>query len=303
MYLLDTRNIVILIYSKLKSLRKVALLTNISKSTISRWNIVITPVKRKSKYDIIRPLIIDIISTTIKLNPFFTILDIQNHVKMACNINCSYGIIRSVIKKMNLTYKKTKFINCPNKINIKSKTDLFIDKFKKLYNCGTTIASIDEVGFSSKINPLFSWSTKGKPNYISITTPLKNRNNTSVCSCITNKGDLYYKIKDGSFNKNSFLEFFKSLNLPKNTIILLDNVKFHHSKCILEHAKQQNWILLHVPPYSPWFNPIENIFSVIKNNYRKFKNIYNAFNIVTKTMITKSILSAITKIKTNYFIF
>ena len=82
------------IYSKLKSLRKVALLTNISKSTISRWNIVITPVKRKSKYDIIRPLIIDIISTTIKLNPFFTILDIQNHVKMACNINCYYGIIR-----------------------------------------------------------------------------------------------------------------------------------------------------------------------------------------------------------------
>ena len=53
---------------------------------------------------------------------------------MACNINCSYGIIRSVIKKMNLTYKKPKFINCPNKINIKSKTDLFIDKFKKLYN-------------------------------------------------------------------------------------------------------------------------------------------------------------------------
>ena len=53
MYLLDTRNIVMLVYSKLKSLRKVALLTNISKSTISRWNIVITPVKRKSKYDII----------------------------------------------------------------------------------------------------------------------------------------------------------------------------------------------------------------------------------------------------------
>ena len=72
MYLLDTRNIVILIYSKLKSLRKVALLTNISKSTISRWNIVITPVKRKSKYDIIR--IIDIISTTIKLNPFLPFL-------------------------------------------------------------------------------------------------------------------------------------------------------------------------------------------------------------------------------------
>ena len=43
-----------LVYSKLKSLGKVVLLTNISKS---RWNIVVTPVKRKSKYDIIRPFL------------------------------------------------------------------------------------------------------------------------------------------------------------------------------------------------------------------------------------------------------
>ena len=133
---------------------------------------------------------------------------------------------------MNLSYKKPKFINCPNKDNIKLKTEIFINNFKSNLKDDITIASIDEIGFSSKINPLFSWSIKGKPNYINITTPLKNRNNTSVCACVTNKNKIYYSIQNNSFNKNSFLAFLKTLELPNNSIILLDNVRFHHSKIV-----------------------------------------------------------------------
>jgi len=56
---------------------------------------------------------------------------------------------------------------------------MFINKFKSNLKNDITI---DEIGFSSKVNPLFSWSTKGKSNYINITSSLKDRNNTSVCA-------------------------------------------------------------------------------------------------------------------------
>ncbi len=58
MYSIDLRKIIVILYSKTVSLRKVAALTNISKSTISRWSHNIFPVIRKEKTNIKLPLIL-----------------------------------------------------------------------------------------------------------------------------------------------------------------------------------------------------------------------------------------------------
>jgi transposase len=297
MYSIEIRKLIINLYIKIKSLRKVQSLIGISRSTISRWNISIFPSLRNNKINILSPVIIDVVELIYKINPFFTIADVQNHLKNACGISCSKSLINIVFrKKMNLSYKKPKFINCPNEQNIKIKTDLFINNFKKYFKHNSTIVSFDEVGFSSKIKPISSWSIKGIRNYIKIKTPLKDRTNKSVCSYITNKGEIKYNIENKPFNKISFLEFLKSIDLPIYTIILLDNVSFHHSKCIVDYAKEKKWILLYTPPYSPWFNPIENVFSVIKNHFRKYQNIPNAFNHVSNKIIINCINSVIKRI-------
>jgi transposase len=59
------------------------------------------------------------------------------------------------------------------------------------------------------------------------------------------------------------------LYLPEGTIIMLDNVSFHHSKYVVEYCNHRGWSLLFTPPYSPWFNPIELCFSIIKRRYAK----------------------------------
>ena len=90
-------------YSKLKSLRKVNALTNISKSTISRWVNNIYYVKNK-KINKLTPVIIDSIKITLKLHPFFSVNEIQNHIKNTFNINCSTNLIRVIMKtQMKLT--------------------------------------------------------------------------------------------------------------------------------------------------------------------------------------------------------
>ena len=88
----------------------------------------------------------------------------------------------------------------------------------------------------------------------------------------------------------------KKLDLPINTIILIDNVRFHHSKEIKSYAKTKNWDLLYIPPYSPWFNPIENIFSMVKNKYRKCKDIDTSFKIVENKNIINCFTSTIKNI-------
>lgn len=87
-----------------------------------------------------------------------------------------------------------------------------------------------------------------------------------------------------------------TLNLPKNTIFVLDNVRFHHSINIKNYMESMGWNVLYTPPYSPWFNPIENIFGNIKTYFRKNKSISSSFNLVKSTTIIDTIKSHINKV-------
>jgi transposase len=301
MYSLDTRKIIIKLYDKLKSLRTVQKLTGISKSTIFRWKHNLCSNILLSNKDKITPIIIDTIEVISSTNPFYTINDIHITIKNKLNINCSYQLIRSVIKnKLNLSYKKNKFRNYINLQVLKDKIFTFKNNFKTLFKNNKFIACIDEVGFNSSINPLFSWSVKGKKNYILNKLDTKNRINKSVCACITSNGNNKYKIQNTPFNKTSFVDFLKTLDLPKNTIILLDNVSFHHSKEVINYIKSKMWNLLFIPPYSPNFNPIENIFSYVKSYYRKNKNINHSFSKLTSETIINTINHMITNLDTFY---
>jgi transposase len=54
----------------------------------------------------------------------------------------------------------------------------------------------------------------------------------------------------------------------QNKKLVLDNVAFHKSKIVKECSEDRD-IDLCLPPYCPWFNPVEFAFSVIKTRYRR----------------------------------
>lgn len=87
----------------------------------------------------------------------------------------------------------------------------------------------------------------------------------------------------GSFNTDRFMNFLNEMIIPEGTVILLDNVSFHHSKVVKALAQQKKWFLLYTPPYSPWYNPIEGAFSIAKRAYYQGKNIEEAFDCVTRS--------------------
>ncbi|PNH01358.1 hypothetical protein TSOC_012764 [Tetrabaena socialis] len=96
-------------------------------------------------------------------------------------------------------------------------------------------------------------------------------------------GIVIHEQRKGSFATASFVEFLRRLSIPERSIILLDNVAFHRSKAAREMAAQRNWTLLFVPPYSPWFNPIEGIFSIVKRRWYSGLTIDDCFAAVTPT--------------------
>ena len=49
-----------------------------------------------------------------------------------------------------------------------------------------------------------------------------------------------------------------------HSIVILDNASIHHVQGIVEMINEVGALVLFLPPYSPDFNPIEEVFSKLK---------------------------------------
>ena len=274
---MDRRSIVVHMYTLLQSLRRVAILANVSHMTVSRW--ISNPTKKV--YNRNKPtksdVVIEFLKASLKIDPFTSLAVLRHKVKDAFGFEVSKELIRVVIKRLGLTKKKAKFFSRPD--NLYEKTTSFISQRERLKEEGRTFVSIDETSFGRHTRDVFGYSPKGE---LLVVPRLRPRVTTISALCLIQqgKGDIYFNIRQGSFNTHTFVEFLENLDCPTDTVIILDNVAFHHSKKVKTLAASRGWELLYTPPYSPWFNPIEGVFSIVKRDFYKSQDVYKALSSV-----------------------
>ena len=77
---------------------------------------------------------------------------------------------------------------------------------------------------------------------------------------------------DGPMNGNTFLAYVEQILAPSlkpGDIVVLDNLSAHKVAGVREAVEAAGARLLYLPPYSPDFNPIEQLFAKIKALLRK----------------------------------
>lgn len=120
------------------------------------------------------------------------------------------------------------------------------------------------------------------PQYSMIGAISMNKVEAALYGEWATNGEIFY-----SFVERSLLPQLK----PKHTVIM-DNVKFHLQARVKELIESIGAKIIFLPPYSPDFNPIENMWSKIKNTLRRlaprtalaFKKIIRvAFEEITKS--------------------
>lgn len=276
MYCINVRNIAVNIYYMLSSLRKTALLVNVHFTTISRW---IKNIQRKEYH---RTSVtktektINIIKNTVLCNPLITCNQLKELIKNTLLINVSKELIRTILKNNNFTKKKARFYGEPK--NLQEKIDTFIIKREEFKRQNKIFFSIDETSFNRNNTSIYGYALKGDKVFIRKNVP-RITSITSIC-CISREKIIHNEIIKGSINKDIFLRYIKKLELTKNHVLLLDNASIHHSKIIKDYCSSKNIELLYTPPYSPWYNPIELAFSIVKRYYYKYQDIIKAFNIL-----------------------
>lgn len=275
MYSTDLRKLALHIYSILKSLRKTSIVINVSHTSINRWYKDITRKKYTTKIENTKTYKVkQIIKTTIERNPFISLREFKNIILKTLNLSVSIELLRIAIKTYGYTKKKVKYFGKSK--NQEDKTNYFLKKRNEFIKQNRYFVSIDETSFGRNGILQYGYSKKGVPLKIQKSQP-RITTLSYIVAC-DNKQILRTYSKSGSVNTDIFLNFLSNLKLPKKTVILLDNVAFHHSKEVKNLCKSLDYELLYTPPYSPWFNPIEEIFSIVKRFYYQNLEIPKCFD-------------------------
>jgi transposase len=102
-------------------------------------------------------------------------------------------------------------------------------------------------------------------------TPAGHWKTTTLLAALGVEGMRCSMVLDGAVNGDSFVSFVRHVlgpQLKPGDIVVMDNLSSHKRAEVgglIEYAGAE---LLYLPPYSPDLNPIENIFSKIKQRLR-----------------------------------
>jgi len=128
---------------------------------------------------------------------------------------------------------------------------------------------LDESGFNLHCGIHYGYSAVNTNAYQVV--PCNRGRNISLISLLSCNQITNFKLIDGAYNTEKLKEFLEeswaSQSLQQNDILVMDNVRFHHSNIVKNWCEQKHLIIKYLPPYSPDLNPIENVFSTIKSRY------------------------------------
>ena len=266
MHNLETRYKSVVHYNYfLRSLRLVSKLYGVSKSSLQRW------VKQSPSYRKQRPKkfvlseVKQCILNQIKINPFSTMEDLSSIISSQCNLKRSRRTINRYVKSEGLVLKSA--FRMVNADHDNLKIQQFCNNYIEACDNGS-IVSIDETGFYLGDHKKKGWVQKGTRLAIQSAKNLRRVKFTLILA-VSKKGIVGFDILNHNCKKEDFLHFVKTLKLPNNSTIVMDNIAFHHSNEVVKVLLLKGATLLYSIAYSPKLNPIENVFGMLKPQYRK----------------------------------
>ena len=103
-------------------------------------------------------------------------------------------------------------------------------------------------------------------------------------------------LAEGTINDTKFEEFIKLSFLPlinpfnwsnKHSVVVMDNASIHHVDNVHDLIENQaNTKLIHLPPYSPDLNPVQEVFSQVKSIMKQNDLLFQVSDILRILLLT-----------------
>lgn len=122
--------------------------------------------------------------------------------------------------------------------------------------------------------------------------PCGNWNTLTMLSSIRLDGSTECIVVSGAMDKAMFTEYIAQMLCPTlrpNDIVIMDNLSAHKGPEVAEHIRECGAEVLYLPPYSPDLNPIENMWS-------KVKQLLRGMEMRTREALEKGIANALDRV-------
>ncbi len=128
---------------------------------------------------------------------------------------------------------------------------------------------VDETDAATNMARIYGRAAIGQRVYDK--APAGYKNITTICG-LRLSGVVASLAFEGGTDQQAFRTFVKECLVPviqQGDVIIWDNLNVHEDEKVLQWIQQAGARVLPLPPYSPDFNPIEEMFSKVKGILRK----------------------------------
>ena len=134
---------------------------------------------------------------------------------------------------------------------------------------------VDETGMDTFLYREHGRSPKGQKIYTKISG--KKYKRISIVAGKNGKGIISPLQYDGTMDSELFEYWMENMllqDIEKESVIIMDNARFHRKKELEKLATNAKCSVLFLPPYSPDLNPIEQFWSWLKRKLREILHNY-----------------------------
>ncbi len=128
---------------------------------------------------------------------------------------------------------------------------------------------IDESGASTNLTRLRGRAAAGER--LVAKTPHSHWQTSTLISAVGLRGAFAPAVFDGPTTSEVFRAYVEQVLVPElreGDIVIMDNLAPHKSAGVREAIEAAGALALYLPPYSPDYNPIENLWSKLKQYLR-----------------------------------
>ncbi len=153
----------------------------------------------------------------------------------------------------------------------------------------TVLGFLDECSPQTTANTQRMWSFNHTPL---VKNTAKIRANTFAVLAVNGTSIVTFRERSKQEDIREVLREYKRANPKKRLIIVLDNFCSHHASVVRQYATANNIHLVHLPPYSPDLNPIEQVWRAIKREVsatfvRDYEHLTTTIATVFEKLATK----------------
>jgi transposase len=129
---------------------------------------------------------------------------------------------------------------------------------------------LDETGSHLGYTPAYARAPRGQRAHAA--APRTPGENKTVIAALTLGGVQALMRFDGGMTSDRFIGYVRHVLAPTlraGQVVVADNLRTHHAAAARDAIEARGATLLHLPAYSPDFNPIEHAFSKVKQALRR----------------------------------